>query len=392
MKHTTKRILVLLLALLMALPAVSFAAAADTEIVARGKYGARITWTLDADGTLTIAGSGNMDVYSGKNGTSPWSNDSRIKTVVVSPGITSVGAGAFMNCKNLKTVVLPESLTKVYASAFSGCTALQYVLFAGSEAKWNQIRTEGGSHSLPRVNVIGSFPLPVPGGTPQSDPDIRFGVVDWGCEDGVVWIYDGSETLTFTGSGTVMDLFAGCDVADAYGNIIASPDILPPWAQYLTDGCTVVLEECITGVSGFAFSANVGLKELIVLNPACDLSALDIKEPTFLRGFLDSTAERYAGTHRDCLFLPLCPADHRHTVIPDAGVEPTECSGGYSEGIYCVDCGDFFYGHRALSPITCIIAEDNGGCDDGDVESCSDPSMKGLVAWLAKLLAFFRNA
>jgi hypothetical protein len=151
----------------------------------------------------------------------------------------------------------------------------------------------------------------------------------------------------------------------------------------LTDGCTVVLEECITGVSGFAFSANVGLKELIVLNPACDLSALDIKEPTFLRGFLDSTAERYAGTHRDCLFLPLCPADHRHTVVP------TEYSEGYSEGIYCVDCGAFLYGHRALQSGTGIPVEYSGS--DGDEESESDCAMTGLIAWLAKLLAFFRN-
>ncbi len=390
MKRITKRILVLLLALLMALPAVSFAAAAQTETVARGKFNTKISWTLDAHGTLTISGSGNMDVYSGKIGTSPWCGDGRIRTVVVASGIKSVGAGFFLGCENLKTVVLPESLTKVYAQAFAGCNALQYVLFAGSEAKWNQIRTEAGPISFPRVNVIGSFPLPVPGGTPQSDPDIRFGVKDWGCEDGVVWIYDDSDTLTFTGSGTVKDPFAGYDVFDENGRLV--PYVMPRWAQYLGDCRTVVLEEGITGVSGSAFSADAGIKELIVLNPFCELSALGIKEPTFLRGYLDSTAEHYAGTHRDCLFLPLCPADYRHTVIPDAGVEPTACSGGYSEGIYCVDCGDFFYGHAALPAFTCIPAEDNGGCDDGDVESCSDPSMTGLIAWLAKLLAFFRNA
>ena len=388
MKRITKRILVLLLALLMALPTVFFAAAAQTEIVARGKYGAKINWTLDAQGTLTVTGNGNMDVYSGNasiSSISPWCGDSRIKTVVVSTGIKTVGAGLFLGCENLKTVVLPESLTKVYALAFAGCSALQYVFFAGSEAKWNQIRTEAGSIPFPRLTVVGSFPRPVQNDTPLCNPDIRFGVIDWGCEDGVVWIWDDSKTLTFTGSGTVTDPFvAVCNVCDENGRLVY-PE-MPLWAQYLEDRCTVVLEEGITGMSGNAFSTSVCIKELIVLNPDCDLSAFSIKEPTFLRGYLDSTAERYAGTHyRDCLFLPLCPADHRHTVVP------TERSEGYREGVYCADCGEFLYGHEALPPITCITPEDNGGSGNGDVESSSYPSMTGLIAWLAKLLAFFRN-
>ncbi len=388
MKRITKRILVLLLALLMALPAVSFAAAAQTQIVARGKYGVKINWTLDAHGTLTVIGNGNMDAYAGivslpSNSISPWCGDSRIKTVVVAKGIKSVGAGVFLGCENLKTVVLPESLTKVYASAFSGCNALQYVFFAGSEAKWNQIRTEVVSFPSTRLTVVGSFPRPVQNDTPLCNADIRFGVIDWGCEDGVVWIWDDSKTLTFTGSGTVTDPFVSvCNVCDENGRLVY-PE-MPRWAQYLEDGCTVVLEEGITGMSGNAFSTSVCIKELIVLNPDCDLSALSIKEPTFLRGYLDSTAERYAGTHyRDCLFLPLCPADHRHTVVP------TEYSEGYSEGIYCVDCGAFLYGHRALQSGTGIPVEYSGS--DGDEESESDCAMTGLIAWLAKLLAFFRN-
>ena len=383
MKRTGKLLLILLLTLLTAIPFALFAAAGETEIIDRGTYGVKIKWTLDANGTLTIYGSGNMDVYSGKIGTSPWSNDSRIRTVVVASGVKSVGAGLFLGCENLKTVVLPESLTKVYAQTFAGCNALQYVFFAGSEARWNQIRTEGGSHSLPRVNVSGSFPLKVPGGTPQSDPDVRFGVKDWGCEDGVVWIYDDSDTLTFTGSGTVPDPFAGYDVFDENGSHV--PYVMPRWAQYLGDCRTVVLEEGITGVSGSAFSADAGIKELIVLNPFCELSALDIKEPTFLRGYLDSTAERYAGTHhRDCLFMPLCPVDHRHTVLPDEGTVATCSSQGYTAGIFCADCGEFFYGHEVLPESTVIPAE-----DDGDRQR--NHSARGFVSWLAKLLAFFRN-
>ena len=377
MKQPTRRILVLLLALLMALPAVSFAAAAQTEIVDRGKHNALISWTLDANGTLTITGKGYLDGHSGNissDGIFPWCGDSRIKTVVVSPGVKSVGAGAFLNCDHLKTVVLPESLTRVYASAFSGCKALQYVFFAGSKAKWDQIRTDASPIPFPRLSIVGSFPLPVQNDSPLCSADIRFGVIDWGSEGGVVWIYDGSDTLTFTGSGAIPEHPAAA-----------------PWSVHKSDGIRrIVLEQGITDARGIG-SIPENTEELIVLNPACDLSALRIEEPTFLRGYLGSSAEHYTDTHWDCLFLPLCPADHRHTVTPDAGIEPTPSSGGYSEGIFCADCGEFFYGHLALPQIPCTAPEDNGGSGDGDDESESACSMTGLIAWLAKLLDFFRK-
>ena len=376
MKHTTKRILVLLLALLMALPAVSFAAASETEIVARGKYNAKISWTLDTDGTLTITGNGYLDGYSGNissNSISPWCGDSRIKTVVVSTGVKSVGAGAFLNCENLKTVVLPESLTRVYSSAFYGCGALQYVFFAGSEAKWDQIWTDTGSISFPRLTFVGSFPLPVPYDSPLCNADIRFGVADWGCEDDVVWVYDNTKTLTFTGSGAIPNYPAAA-----------------PWSSHTSEGIRrIVLEQGITDARGIGLIPE-NTEELIVLNPACDISALQIEEPTFLRGYLGSTAENYADDHaEDCLFLPLCPADHRHTVVPDAGCEPTLSSEGYSEGLYCVDCGAFFYGHLRIPALTGSGAEDTVVDEDGEVETAY--AMTGFIAWLAKLLEFFRN-
>ena len=380
MKRTSKLLLILLLTLLTAIPFALFAAAAETEIVDRGTYGSKITWTLDADGTLTITGKGKMEIVSGNvsfslNGNSPWRNHSRIKSIIVSPGITTLGQGAFLRCENLEYVTLPESLTKVYSSAFYGCPSLKYIFFAGSKTKWDKILVFVGLSQFPNCSD-----------TPLNSADIRFDVADWdtcgaqGSENGVVWIYDNTKTLTFTGSGAVK----GTPRLEILFGGLLNPVVSAAskrWTAYLEDDCTVVLEEGITRVSGGFCSKNGGPKELIVLNPDCDLSALNI-QPLFLRGYLGSTAECYTYTDLDCLFMPLCPEDYRHTVLVDKGTKPTCSSQGYTAGIFCADCGDFFYGHEVLPALT-----GNPDQDVGDYYV-----MTSFVTWLARLLAFFRNA
>ena len=42
------------------------------DIVASGKCGANLTWTLDSEGTLTIDGNGSMYDYEYNNQWAPW--------------------------------------------------------------------------------------------------------------------------------------------------------------------------------------------------------------------------------------------------------------------------------------------------------------------------------
>ena len=80
----------------------------------------RPSWTL-VDGVLTIAGTGDMEDYA----TAPWYDQrGSIHTVIVSEGITSIGANAFRGLTALTSVTLPEGLTKIGMYAFSGCTKL----------------------------------------------------------------------------------------------------------------------------------------------------------------------------------------------------------------------------------------------------------------------------
>ena len=83
-----KRLFSLLLALCMVLSLLPFGVSA-AEIVESGTCGENLTWTLDADGLLTISGKGDMI-------SSPW-NYGEIKAVVIEPGVATIGADAFSN-------------------------------------------------------------------------------------------------------------------------------------------------------------------------------------------------------------------------------------------------------------------------------------------------------
>ena len=62
-----------------------------------------VTWSLDADGNFTLAGSGKMMEISNPNNV-PWKNYfSEIKTVSIAEGIESISGSAFINVLILKS-------------------------------------------------------------------------------------------------------------------------------------------------------------------------------------------------------------------------------------------------------------------------------------------------
>ncbi|MBQ6862775.1 MAG: leucine-rich repeat domain-containing protein, partial [Clostridia bacterium] len=99
------------------------------EIVDSGTCGTNVTYTLDSDGLLTIAGTGEMENYDFWDNYSPWySNCSAIKTVSIENGVTSIGWSAFYNCDSLTSVTIPDSVTSIGGSAFRDCTSLTGIL------------------------------------------------------------------------------------------------------------------------------------------------------------------------------------------------------------------------------------------------------------------------
>ena len=140
-KMKTKRIISLLASMAMMVTAVT-GAMSVSAVEDNGKIGDNLTWTLDANGKLTISGKGEMaspDVNHDNSGDEftdfytykKYKDD--IKEVMIEEGVTSIGYRAFCYFKNLETVSIPSTITKFTGftanigyrnNAFEGCTSL----------------------------------------------------------------------------------------------------------------------------------------------------------------------------------------------------------------------------------------------------------------------------
>ena len=99
--------------------------------VASGACGADVTWTLAEHGTLTISGTGAMDIYADYG--APWEEyRSQIRRIVISDGVTTVGSYAFYWCWNLEDVTLADSMTEIGFCAFYGCESLKEIVLPDS--------------------------------------------------------------------------------------------------------------------------------------------------------------------------------------------------------------------------------------------------------------------
>ena len=125
-----KRLLSLLVALCMAvtlLPVSAITAWAE-DPPKSGKCGATgdgsdVTWQL-TENTLTIRGSGAMEDYS-TSYSRPWNSFcDQITSVVIFPGVTSIGECAFKGFSKLIHVDIANSVISIGSQAFSYCSSL----------------------------------------------------------------------------------------------------------------------------------------------------------------------------------------------------------------------------------------------------------------------------
>jgi hypothetical protein len=105
----------------------AFMGVASAQTVASGTTG-DCTWTLtgsEPNLTLTISGTGAMENYT-DNSAMPWySQQSSIETLVIAPGVTSIGSYAFSNSDLTSvTFATPSSVTSIGSYAFYQCTDL----------------------------------------------------------------------------------------------------------------------------------------------------------------------------------------------------------------------------------------------------------------------------
>ena len=86
-----------------------------------------LTWTLDANGTMTISGTGAMKNYNASDDLSPAYNCSYVTSIVIEEGVTSIGNSAFQDCDNLISVTIPGNVESIGEDAFYSCDNLKDV-------------------------------------------------------------------------------------------------------------------------------------------------------------------------------------------------------------------------------------------------------------------------
>ncbi len=436
------------------------------------------TITIPADSNLKTIGSG------------AFATAFPLKGFTIPNGVTTIEPYTF-DQTHIRYVVIPKNVTTIKIGAFRWCDDLLDVYYAGSEEEWNAITIEEDNEPLLNADIHYNNVGHVPGDpvkenvvsatcTAWGSYDIVTYCTHCGCEltrrqvqvnptnhpnyapaekelptetkpgheagiqcvacghwlsggevipptadawgycggegDGMnlVWTLN-SNTLTVSGTGPMPD-YTDSEPA--------------PWMEYFAASgaeITVMLEEGVTRIGANAFPASDGLKELIVLNRDCDLSALEIHEPAFLRGYLGSTAEDYGNAHADeSLFMPLCDVDYRHAADWKVEWDDEEDPDRHIEGVYCFVCSEYIYARfdahewseweTVKEPTTEAEGEETRTCsvcgktetrtveklqpegndnnnnnkdDDGGFLGGIRKAMAAIVRWFKKLLSFF---
>lgn len=144
--------------------------------------GSGVTWQLTENTddpstyTLTIRGSGAMEDYL-MSGHQPWrSFRDQITSVVVSPGVTSIGnlaftwfsklihvdiadsvvsigEGVFSECSSLTNITVPQSVTYIDANAFESCTNLSSITLSTNNITSIRPHTFSGCSELSSIVI-----------------------------------------------------------------------------------------------------------------------------------------------------------------------------------------------------------------------------------------------
>ncbi len=285
-----KKLLSLLLcaALCLALlPDAAFAAApgpaapdggGEPKTLASGSCGEKLSWKLDDTGRLTVSGTGAM--YGYKDLDRPWYDYSdRIKSLVITQGVTSVGeeafrycysltsltaadsvreigAGAFLYCRGLKELTIPRGVSRIGARAFYGCSGLteltipRGVTEIGTEAftDCDSLTAIRASADNPAYRSVDGVLFSKDGSLLHSYPTARAGA--YTVPDGVERLGDGA--------------FHSCPGLTG----IRFPSTLRRIGVRCFEYCNalmdVVIPNGVTEIGDFAFSACGGLKSVSI--------------------------------------------------------------------------------------------------------------------------------
>ncbi len=100
-----------------------------------------IQWSISEDGVMVFIGTGEIPNY--PENKTPWFKYAdKVKTVIISEGITRVGDFAFDRFVNLESITIPSSVKSFGILAFNFCSRINSVYISDMDA-WCRIQFEG---------------------------------------------------------------------------------------------------------------------------------------------------------------------------------------------------------------------------------------------------------
>jgi len=252
-----------------------------------------ISWVLSTDGVMTVTGSGEMHV--GTYGETIWDKyRSYIEKLVIGEGVTTVGAGNFMNCENLTSVEFPSTLESIGSEAFMNCVGLTDIVLPDGLIFISSFAFEN-CESLEEVTIPASV----------TEMDYSF----YNCYDFVIKGYTGSaaekyateEGISFVSLGTVpvKVIASGTDggnlawelnnlgelTISGEGTMASFTSEAAPWSEYEVKSLTVCDGVLSIGTNAFAemYSLeNVSLPEGLVKIGAFAFSGCEMMKMVYL--------------------------------------------------------------------------------------------------------------
>lgn len=278
-------------------------------VVAEGKCGENIKWTLDDNGSLVFSGEGDMDNWASAEDT-PWAEyTSLIRTVSMSEEITSIGDYAFYGCENLLTGVLTSVIG---AHAYEGCKRMNGYSYYGDVSPINEIKDCAfkGCYSLWAIPIanpdciiadsenvfdnntaiegyVGSTAHKYAEKYERDFQNITLIDIEGSCGESLYWYMTSDGMLGINGSGK-MDNYSE--------NITAAP-----WYSYVKDITSICINDFTSDDDAIELSENCfamceNAETIHFYNSGCIIadSAETIPENAVILGYEGSTAQKYA--------------------------------------------------------------------------------------------------